>query len=322
MQSPQRTFPASLVVIVSFLVDFLDIILSLIVAIVSGSVVMLSQFLEGVSDLISSGLLLVGIAKARQKEDRAHPFGFGREIYVWALLSGIVTLTVSATLSVYFGWKRFISPEYIHNINLAFLVLIFTTFTNGFAFYLSLKRLLRSRSWKNIIGIFLHSSRIETKTTFVLDLMGMTASIVGIFALIFYQITGDLRFDGLGAIIIGIVLAILAYILLMGTVDLIVGRSASAEIEQKIRKATMQIPKVHKVMDLKTLHIGSEKLLVNIEVHLDHKLTTNDIEELVHKVKESIKKEVPQVKHVHVELETLAYKKSKIAATSAIAAPR
>lgn len=305
--SEQKTIPASFVVILSFLVDLLDIILSLTVAILSGSVIMLSQFLEGVSDLISSGLLLVGIARARQKEDRSHPFGFGREIYFWSLLSGIVTFAISSFLSIYFGWKRFLNPQALQDINLAFLVLAITTITNGIAFYFSFKRLLRNRSKKNIFSIFLHSSRIETKTTFVLDLMGTAASILGIIALIFYQITGDLRLDGLGAISIGIVLASLAYLLLMGTVDLIIGRSASSEVEEKIRKATMKTPNVNKVMNLKTLHIGTEKLLVNVEVDLDHGLTTSEIEKLIGEIKEDIKKEVPEVKHVHVELETLPH---------------
>lgn len=299
----QRISPAT-VIIISFLVDLLDIILSLAVTILSGSVIMLSQLLEGISDLVSSGLLLVGFTRSNQKEDREHPFGYGREIYFWTLLSGIVMFTLTATLSIYLGWQRFINPQEVHNIYLAFIVLVLTTGTNGFAFYLSLKRLLRDRSIKGVAKIFLGSSLIETKTTFILDLMGMSASILGIIALLFYKISGDYRFDGLGAILIGATLAILAFILLIGVVDLIVGRSASLETEEKIKAVALNTPQVSKVLGLKTLHIGSEKLLVNMEVHLDHNLTTTQIEELIHKIKSDIKKEIPEVKHIQVELET------------------
>ena len=289
---------------VSFLVDLLDIILSLAATILSGSVVMLSQLLEGISDLISSGLLLVGLARSTQKEDQTHPFGYGRELYFWALLSGMVTFAVTATLSIYLGWQRFLHPEKINNLYFALFVLVLTALTNGFAFYLSLKRLLRNRSVLEVIKIFLRSSLIETKTTFILDLMGMSASILGIMALLLYKITGDFRFDGLGAILIGSTLAVLAFILLMGIVDIIVGRSASLETEARIRLAALNTPQVDKVLGLKTLHIGSEKLLVNIEVHLQHDLTTREIEDLIHKIKDDIKKEVPEVKHIQVELET------------------
>lgn len=300
-----KNISSTLVVVTSFLVDVLDIVLSLAAAILTGSVVMLSQVLEGVSDLISSGLLLVGITRAGQKADRRHPFGFGRELYVWALLSGIVMVGITATLSIFFGWQRFIYPQSIQNLNLAFLVLAFTTVTNAFAFYLSIKRLLRGRSFSQVVNIFLHSSLIETKTTFILDLMGTLASILGMIALVIYKITGDFRYDGLGAILIGSILGILAFILLMGVVDLIVGRSASLEVEGRIKAAALGIPQVNKILGLKTLHIGSEKLLVNMEVNLKSNLTTRQIEQLIDKIKESIRKEVPQVKHIQVELEGL-----------------
>lgn len=295
---------SSLVVIVSFLVDFLDIVLSLAVTILTGSVIMLSQLLEGISDLISSGLLLVGLARSTQKEDQTHPFGYGRELYFWALLSGIVTFAVTATLSIYFGWQRFLHPEVVRSLYLAFAVLALTGATNAFAFYLSLKRLLRNRNIAGVVRIFLRSSLIETKTTFILDLMGMSASLLGIISLVLYKISGDYRFDGLGAILIGATLAVLAFILLMGIVDLIVGRSASLETENRIKLAALSTPQVKKVLGLKTLHIGSEKLLVNIQVHLQHNLTTREIEELIDKIKRDIQAQVPEVKHVQVELET------------------
>lgn len=295
---------SNLVVAASFLVDLLDIVLSLAVAILSGSILMVAQVLEGVSDLVSSGLLLVGLARSRQKEDREHPFGFGRELYFWALLSGMVMLTVSATLSIFFGWQRFLYPKPLHNINLALLVLAITLGTNGFAFILSLKRLLRNRSLGQVVRIFLRSSLIETKTTFVLDLMGVSASILGIVSLVIFNLTGDLRFDGLGAILVGVVLAVFAFILLLGIVDLIIGRSASVEVENRIRLAALRTPQVRRVLGLKTLHIGPERLLVNLDVHLKHNLTTTDIEGLIDKIKEDIRKEVPEVKHIQVELET------------------
>lgn len=303
-KSSKSRISSTSVVTASFLVDLLDILLSVIVAFLSGSVIMISQVLEGVSDLISSGLLLVGLARSNQKEDRDHPFGFGRELYFWTLLSGIVMITITATLSIYLGWQRFQAPHKIQNINLAFLVLGITVITNFYAFYLSLKRLLRNRSIGQLFRIFLRSSLIETKTTLILDLMGVSSSVVGIIALVIYQWIGDLRLDGLGAMIIGGVLAILAFLLVLGVVDLIIGRSASVQTEKRIAEVALATPQVKKVLGLKTLHIGSEKLLVNIEVHLQPNLTTQEIEKLIDKIKEDIKKEIPEVKHIQVELET------------------
>lgn len=304
MDLPDKRITAKKVIIISFVVDFFDITLSLIVAILSGSVIMLTQVLEGVSDFASSGLLLLGLSKSLKKDDHSHPFGYGREIYFWTLLSALIMFGLTSTLSIYFGWQRFIKPEPIHNIYLALLILGITVLTNGYAFFLSYRRLLKKRKVKHIIQIFYRSSLVETKTTFILDLMGTVASFLGILALVIYVITGDMRYDGLGAIVIGIVLAVLAYLLLLGIRDLLVGRSASKETEEKIKEAALEIEEVTDVLALKTLHVGSEKLLVNLEVHMKSRLDTREIEKLMDQIKERIKTEVPSVKYIQVELET------------------
>lgn len=295
---------ASRIIITSFLVDFIDVLTSFIVALLSGSVVMIAQVLEGLTDLAASGFLLIGLIKSRKPSDKKHPFGYGLEIYFWTMLSSILILGVTSTLSIYFGLKRLISPMLIHNIYLAFAVLGFTVFTNGYALSLSIKRLLRGRSIFKIREIFSHSSLIETKTTFVLDLTGSLASVFGLIALVFYQITGNLMFDGLGAIAIGCLLAVFGVVLLVPLRELMIGQSASEEVEGKIRKATLAQPEVKTVLDLKTLHIGTEKLLVNAEVNLKSNLTTKEIEEITDKIKEDIKREVPEVSHIQVEVET------------------
>jgi divalent metal cation (Fe/Co/Zn/Cd) transporter len=211
---------------------------------------------------------------------------------------------LTSTLSIYFGWQRFIKPEPIHNIYLAFLILGITILTNGYAFFISYKRLLKKRKFKHIVQIFYRSSLVETKTTFILDLMGTVASCLGIMALVIYRVTGDARYDGLGAIVIGFSLAILAYLLLLGIRDLLVGRSASKETEEKIKEAALTVEEVTDVLALKTLHVGSEKLLVNLEVHMKSRLGTREIEKLMDQIKDKIQVEVPSVKYIQVELET------------------
>lgn len=304
MEVKEKKISARTVIVASFLVDLLDIVLSVFVALITGSVIMLTEALEGVSDLTSSGLLLIGLKRSTQKADRSHPFGYGREIYFWTLLAALVMFGVTSTVSIYFGWQRIINPHPVDNLYLAQIVLLIAFFSNGFAFFLSYKRLLKKRSFKSIVKIFYKSSLVETKTTFILDLMGTIASFLGMVALLIYRITGDVRFDGIGAVVIGVSLSFLALLLVMGIRDLLVGRSASRETEEKIKKAALLVEEVNEVLDLKTLHVGSEKLLVNLEVHMKNNLDTDEIEKLMDEIKEMIQREVPSVKYIQVELET------------------
>lgn len=303
-ENPEKKITAKKVVVASFAVDVLDILLSLCAAIITGSIVMFTEALEGVSDLVSSGLLLIGLRRSSKKDDRAHPFGYGREIYFWTLLAALIMFGITSSVSIYLGWDRFWHPHQLHDIQLAIVILIFGVITNGYAFYLSFRRLMKKRSVRQIIQIFYRSSLIETKTTFTLDLMGTVAAVMRICALLAFVITGDSQYDGLGAMVVGVSLAFFAFILLMGIRDLLVGRSASLETEAKIREAALDIDEVNKVLDLKTLHVGSEKLLVNLEVNMDNNLSTDELEKLMDKVKDSIQKQVPSVKYIQVELET------------------
>ncbi len=292
------------VILTSFLVDILDLLTSVIVAWLSGSVVMLTQALEGLTDLVSSGVLVLGLRRSLRKEDRMHPFGYGREIYFWTLISALVMLGSSAVLSIYFGYQRFIHPHAIEDMPYALGVLLITIFTNGYAFMLSYKRLVKHRPARNIIQIFYLSSLVEIKTTFILDLMGTCASFLGIVALGLYVITGDSRYDGLGAMIIGTMLIAFGILLIEGIRDLLVGRSAPAHIEAKIKEGALKVPEVDDVLGIKTVHMGSERLLVALDVHMKSNLRTRELEELMDEIKDEVRAAVPSVKYIQVELET------------------
>lgn len=303
---PQKLQKISLkkVIATSFLVDVLDVVLSLTVAILSGSAIMYTETLEGFSDLAASGILFIGFIRSIKHPDKTHPFGYGREIYFWALISALIMFGVTATFSIYFGVERLFHPRPIHNIQIVIFVLLITIGTNGYAFFLSYRRLLRKRSPRQIIRIFYRSSLVETKTTFILDMMGTTAAVIGLLALLTYVITGNHALDGIGAITMGIVVGIGAVFLIAGIRDLLVGKSASSEVEGRIKKAALSVEEVDDVLDLKTLHMGPERLLVNLDVHMNATLTTRQLEKLIDKIKAQIKKEVPAVKYIQVELET------------------
>lgn len=291
------------VVTTSFLVDISDIVLNLIVASLTGSVVLTTQALQGIADVSASGLTLIGIKRAAKPADPGHPFGYGREVYFWTILSGMVMFTVTTTLSFYLGFQRFQHPQTIENLPLAFAVLAIGFFTNGYALTQSYSRLIGDRHLAHLIHIFFNSTKIETKVAFILNLTGTLTAITGTLALSLYSITGNIQFDGLGAMAIAILMGLLTIVLIINVKDLIVGRRANQEIEQLIRTTAESHPDVTEVLDLRTIMIGSEKILINIEVHLRHNLSTQQIENIIDAIKASITDHVPQTTHIQVEIE-------------------
>lgn len=301
----QSPITISRVVLVSFLVDITDVLVSVTIAIITGSITMFAQSLQGITDVLSSGFLYIGNKNSKKLPNKMHPYGFGRETYFWALMSGIVTIIFTATLSVFFGYKRFIEPEVVEHINWAFFALILSVFTNGYSAIISLKRLMHGKKKNKFIETFLNTPLIEVKTSFVLDSMGTVASIFGLLALSIYQITGNLRFDGLGAILTGVSLAVFSSFIIVGAKDLIIGRSASEETIEKIRNNVLSYESVNEILGLRTLIIGSNKLLVDLEINVKKDLTAIEIEHLIDKIENKIRNNLERSVSIQIELEAI-----------------
>lgn len=299
-----KKFSADRVVVTSFFVNVIDIIINLVMFLSTGSVIMFAELLQGIADLVSIGTLWIGLKNSRRKPDKFHIFGYGKEIYFWALLSAVIIITVTATASIYFGVLRIFKPEEISYIFLVFVALIISLVSNGYSLSLSFRRLLEGKPWRNVIMAFTQSNKAATKNAFVLDLMGTLAAGLGLVSVLLYQLFGDVRFDAIGAISIGVMTLVLGVVLVFGIKSFIVGKGASKDTEEKIKAITLEIPGVLAVLDLKTMQIGPESLLVNIEIHARDGLDTDSLEVLIDKIKHQLVQKLPAIKHVQIELET------------------
>lgn len=292
------------VVLTSFLVDIADIVTNIAVAIISGSAVILATALRGVADLMTTGFLLIGLRQSKRRADKRHKYGYGRELYFWAFLSSIAMLTVTGGLSIHYGWQHFRNPEEVSNILLSFGVLVAGMITNIYTLLLDTRRLQQSDQSGSLLGGIVRSNLIEVKITFVLDLMGVVTALLGITALGIYRLTGDSRLDGLGAIFIGSTVIILAAYLIIEIKDFLIGRSALPEVEKDIRNAAKKIEGVTRIPHIRTLYMGSDRLMIDMVVVMNADTTTNTLEQIMHQIKLQVKRDVPSAKHVLIEFET------------------
>jgi cation diffusion facilitator family transporter len=291
----------------SFLVDLGDIILNVIVMLATGSVVMLAEAFEGISDLVASGLLLIGLRTSKRRPNKKHPFGYGKSLFFWTLISAMVMLIFGAGLSVYFGVQRFLHPEEVEKIFFAYGALCISIITNGYALSLSTRRLLEKEKLSKLFRIFLTTTHVETKNTFILDLTGTASAITGLVALLLYQLAKIQYFDAIGAILIGLVIGVSSVILIWGVKDYLVGKTASDDTEKSIRQAILNTNGVTEITELKTMYIGSEKLLVHIDINI-RAAEQEVLERTVERIKEQIRKEVPIVYSIQVEASLITTK--------------
>lgn len=265
---------------------------------------MLAEALQGSADLTTTIFLMIGVRRSLRRPDHNHQFGHGREVYFWTLMSGVVMLTITATTSIYHGFSHIVTPVPIEHVGIAFFVLIVGLFTNSYAFGMSYQRLVVAHDGMSLWEIVTTSSLIEIKATFILDLLGSASALLGLVSLLLYIVTGYSQFDGLGAMAIGIAMAILAVVLMLDVKDLIVGRVAPIEIENDIRETALAIKGVEGIESLRTMYVGSDKLLVALSLSVASHLETSQFERLTEIIKGELKNEIPMLQHIHIELKT------------------
>lgn len=291
----------------SIIVSLSDIVLNLVVAVITQSAVMLSQALQGTADLVTALLLLVGVKRSHRSADARHPLGFGREVFFWSLLASIFALVVTGGFAIINGLDQLINPGVIHRQFLAFGMLCFGLITNAYSMSISLKRLgmtPKTADAKITLKKIMQSSLIETKTTLLVDTMGTFSAIIGLVSISAFLITGEIFFDGIGAILVGALTVSGAGLLIHNVRDFIVGISPHQDVIDTIKAAALSVKHVQDVLDLRVITIGSGKLLVIVEIHFADDLTTDQIESITDKVKVAIRETTPTAHTIQVEAET------------------
>ena len=299
------------VVLVSFIVNILDIVTNLVVVVLTGSAVIFAELMQGVSDSIGSFFLLIGYKRSIKVKDATHPFGYGREAFFWTLLSALVMLLLGSGFSIVRGYSQLINPKPIDYPILVFIVLCLSTTTNGYAFYQSVRKIKLKdhsmlRSWKL-------SRNQLVKTSFLRDSLGTLAAVFGLSAIVVFELTGNLFFDGIGAIAIGLLVLIFSLILITQSRHLITGESVSKELLARIRKAVVSLPEIVTINNLYAVYSGTEQILVDADLDIKDSLKTTDIEKLYDKVQSTVIKAVPEVRTVRINLNSSTDKIAKIA---------
>jgi divalent metal cation (Fe/Co/Zn/Cd) transporter len=199
-------------------------------------------------------------------------------------------VAITATLSFRYGYHNFKNPTEVHKIFIAIVVLAIAVVTNSYSFMLSARKLLDGKPISKLWTAFLASPHIAPKSTLVLDAMGVLAALFGLASLGLYIVTGNSQFDGIGAMLVSLVLAAAAIVLLITIRSLVIGQSAPREMERRIRDAVREIPEVRHIVGMRTMMLGSDSLLVNIDVHLRDGLSTDQVEAVVETVRETAEK--------------------------------
>ena len=288
------------VVVFSFLVDLFDVATNLVVAVITGSAVVFSEMAQGVADSVGSGLLVVGDRRSSRPVDPEHPHGYRREAFFWAVLSALAMLFIGAGLSAWRGLQQLTDPSDIDNSPLAIAVLVVAICTNSYAVLLSVRNLTgRNGSLREAIR---GGGQPLVKGALLRDVIGTTTSIVGLAALVLYQVSDRVVFDSVGALAAAVMMTGAAIVLIIQARDLIAGRSLPQHQLAQLMNVLVASDGVDAVNRLVAVHAGTDHVDVDVDLDLADDLDTGEIEQLLDELEARARQVVPELTTFHVDL--------------------
>ncbi|MEV4171869.1 cation diffusion facilitator family transporter [Nonomuraea sp. NPDC049709] len=272
-----------------------------VAAVFTGSSSMLAEGIHSVADSGNQVLLLVGGKRAARASTKEHPFGYGRERYFYAFVVAVVLFTIGAAFSIYEGVHKISDPHGVEAPIWAFGVLIFAIIAESFSFRTAIKESNAVRGKQSWVSFIRRSKSPELPVIVLEDLGALLGLIFALFGVTMAVVTGDGVWDGIGTLMIGVLLAVIAIVLAIETKSLLVGEGASPEMEVQIRAALEQAPEVTRVIHMRTLHLGPEELLVAAKIAVEHNETAADVAHGIDEAERRIRAAVPIARVIYLE---------------------
>ncbi|MFJ8233210.1 cation diffusion facilitator family transporter [Streptomyces sp. NPDC094448] len=267
----------------------------------SGSSSMLAESVHSLADSGNQGLLLLGGRRARRAATPQHPFGYGRERYIYAFLVSIVLFSVGGMFALYEGYEKIRNPHPIEAWYWPVGVLVFAIAAETISFRTAIKEsnpLRGGRSWREFVR---HAKAPELPVVLLEDLGALVGLILALAGVSLALATGDGVWDGIGTLCIGTLLILIALVLAAETKSLLLGEAATADDERKIEAAVVDNTTVTRLIHMRTLHLGPEELLVAAKIAVRHDNTATEVATAINAVEERIRAAVPIARVIYLE---------------------
>ncbi|WP_030266045.1 cation diffusion facilitator family transporter [Streptomyces violens] len=267
----------------------------------SGSSSMLAEGVHSIADSGNQGLLLLGGKKAKREATAEHPFGYGRERYIYGFLVSIVLFTIGGVFALYEGYEKIQHPHELEHWYWPVGVLVFAIVAESFSFSTAIKEsnsLRGEQSWPQFVR---RAKAPELPVVLLEDLGALVGLILALFGVCLTLITGDAIWDGIGTMCIGALLVLIALVLAAETKSLLLGEAAGADQVAKIRAAIVDGDTVTRVIHMRTLHLGPEELLVAAKIAVQHDDTATEVAEAINAAEDRIRAAVPIARVIYLE---------------------
>jgi cation diffusion facilitator family transporter len=268
----------------------------------SGSSSMLAEAVHSVADSGNQALLLLGGKQAEREATKEHPFGYGRERYIYSFIVSIVLFSVGGLFALYEAYHKWQHPDPIASWRwLPIVVLVVAIILEGFSFRTAIaeSNTIRGKaSWAQFVR---RAKAPELPVVLLEDFAALLGLVFALFGVSLTLVTDNGRWDALGTGMIGLLLVTVAVVLAAETKSLLLGEAAAEPDVAKIEQAIMAGDEAERIIHMRTLHLGPEEVLVAAKIAIRHDDTARAIASGIDAIEKRIREAVPTARVIYLE---------------------
>jgi cation diffusion facilitator family transporter len=274
-----------------------------VASVLTGSSAMLAEAIHSLADCGNQGLLLIGMREAKRPPTPEHPLGFGKVAYFWAFLVSVMLFTVGGAFSVYEGWHKLAHPEPIRWPALAIGVLTVAIVLETFSLLGAVREIRKVARGRGLWRFFRESRNSELIVVLGEDIAALAGLVIALGAVLLALLTGNMQFDALGSIAVGVLLIVVAVLLAVEIKALITGQSAEPYLVVEIRKLIEQRAEVAEILNLLTLQLG-DAVMVAVKARMQPAASAAALVDSINRVEAAVRAAFPEVGWVFFEPDT------------------
>jgi len=259
-----------LTVVVAFGVNILIAVAKSAAAVVTGSASLLAEAAHSWADAGNEVFLLIANRRSRRPPDSKHPFGHGREAYVWSLLAAVGLFVAGAAISIAHGIQELLHPEPATNFVVGYIVLGISFVLESVSFLQSVRqaRPEAESMQRDLIEHVMATSDPTLRAVFAEDSAALVGLVIATAGLAAHELTGSPVPDAIGSILVGLVLAVVAIVLINRNRRYLIGEEADPRVRAAAIQALLDEPEVARVTYLRLEIVGPRQVSVIGDVDL------------------------------------------------------
>lgn len=275
-----------------------------VAGLLSGSTALLAEAAHSVADTLNQAFLLTALKRSRRPADDKHPFGYGLERYFWSLLAAVGIFVLGAGFSIAEGIRAVLNPEPVEELAVAYGVLVISFVFEGVSWLKAVRQVRREAEAKGVSALeHLHEgAEPAVKTVAFEDTAALIGLVIAAVGVTLSAVTGQEFWDGAASIAIGALLVVVAWTLGSENKAMLIGQALPEKVEKRIRATIASTPGVDSVVELLSLRLAPDQVLVVARVDLDDSETTGaEVEQLAEVIDQRVRREFPIVRHLFLD---------------------